>query len=617
MFTMSVMFFTLGFVLLSFSNVTSRANVNAGITAHQDLPPAISTTVSSASNEDRKPDVAFMFLVDESGSVIGSRDAAANMKCQYYEPVHKQNLITLFKILADIPKDQTQNVHIGISRFGEEYKSVIPLSPLSKINKKQLNQYLSDPNSNHDSETEYAEAIDKANSALENYLKNNNNMQRVLVILTDGFDINKEKVKIEEKFSGIPITTKIYVSLICPSELKNASVLDWNFWSIHRIPQANLPDDFFSMFFENSNLLYWKETHGITQQDEEVEVPVPGDAYRFQLYFYPFADSDEDNIYVTDENAYKYYSGLVNTIRPTGICAPRKYSLVADNASGFWWLKSSVLQLSPPEIAFAEKIVNFAPSLIKVRITPAKGQDLANNDFQIWAGCYQDVGFEYSYDQYGIDKPGLVRYPDLLAMPCENSSRSLCADKDNALSTTWNWNLVGDSTKDKFYVRPYIRNSVGEKIVGKEYTYDLYYKPVLLDTKLASNSTKVNEKDGSLLDVRTSYNLIAPTFSLARSLDFTKPVGITCPQPTSKDNERSFLKVEKQSVDALDYAIVSESPTSPRSNKYSLALVNYVYDACGYDTLIVSWVGTKNQLESVWECKYLTDKNTWLCNEVR
>jgi hypothetical protein len=384
MFTKSVIFFTLGVLALVLSNAVSPAKVLANestlINSLQDVNRGVSTTTNPASNGDLKSDVAFMFLVDESGSVIGSKDAAANMKCQYNLPVHKQNLITLFKILADIPKDQTQNVYIGISRFGEEYKPVIPLSPFSKINKKQLNQYLSDPNSNHDSETEYAEAIDKANSDLENYLKNND-MQRVLVILTDGFDINKEKVKIEEKFSGIPITTKIYVSLICPSELQNASGVDWNFWSIHRIPQANLPNDFFSMFFENSDLLDWKETHGITQQDEEVKVPVPGDAYRFQLYFYPFADSDEDKIYVTDENEYKYYSGLVNTIRPTGNCAPRKYSLAADSASGFWWLKSSVLQLSPPEIAFAEKIINFAPSLIKVQITPDKGQDLTNNDF--------------------------------------------------------------------------------------------------------------------------------------------------------------------------------------------------------------------------------------------
>ncbi len=507
-----------------------------------------------SSNEEQNEGVAFLFLVDESGSVIGSPDAG-DKRCQPIEPIHKQNLSVLIDILKDLPKKQTQNIHVGISSFGREYKEIIPLSPVPNLNKEKIDDYLRNTNSNEDQETRFATALEKAYSTLNDY-SSRFKLDKVLVVLTDGFGVDHNKGEMETKLFGIDFSTKIVVSLVCPDDLKKSSYNDYAFWGMHRIPQANFPLGFFNTVFTSVGVSNWDDPYGIIDHDR-MDVSVPGDAYLFQWHFYPFVGSSGDSVRLfrktEDTNNDKYYYSNEGPIpmKPNSECKKLDLSLNADSDLGFWMVQSSPLRLSLPTIDSATDIINFAPSEISVKIKPTPESQLERDDFQKWAGCYPDIGFEYTYDPKGFDKSGGIQYPNLQPIPCINSDGFLCADiqENNTLIAAWNWNLARDLSKDKVYLRPYVITSQDGKIIGQSKELDLKYKPTLAENMIYA-SVPILPDYVSRIPITTLYNHTTPKFFLVQTGAMLS--GIDCPPGGSVEigNQNGYKLLSSQKKDS-------------------------------------------------------------------
>jgi hypothetical protein len=553
-------------------------------------------------------DVVFIFLVDESGSIVGTNDAIN--KCESREPIHKQNLKILFDILWELPAEDTQHIHIGIYRFGQNDLPIFPIKPFSEIDKKKVRNYFKTLPA--DTTTNYAQAITHAIIDLNKYAAARN-AAKVLFILTDAFDVSKERDGVEKALLNTDLSTKIFISLACPGELGKTSKPDFDFWGMHRIPQANFPDDFFNAFLDNADMKTWKDPHGIVNNANST-VSIPGDAYRFQVIYYPFPGNGGESVFLydlVDTEKAKYFSQSLYPVKPNSNCKNRDMALIGDDSFGFWQIRSSLLQLSIPNLVL-EKIINFAPTLTKVKIMPSENQ-IARDDFRSWAGCYLDIGFEYSFNESGFDESTLVKYPNLVPIPCDNTAGFLCPSNDDALTKSWNWILVPDMDQNEVYLRPYVITTSG-KIVGKKMKATLFYRPVLVDYEIPNISIPAANNglgDVTTLVIRTIYNQTNPHFFLVRPVDFVVPKGLQCPQ-SKNGKDGSYIEVKNQTT---YYRIISQKEVAPRSFKYEFNLSESVYEYCGFDTLVIQWDETGNQLPSIWECQYVAELNSWSCGE--
>ena len=559
---------------------------------------------SIAISDDANPkDVVFLFLVDESRSTIGAKEAK---HCSYSNPIHKQNLEVLFKILWDLPEDRVANIHIGVYRFGEKDSPVIPLSPFSKIEKEKLEDYLG--NTPNDGTTSYALAITNAAKDLSKY-NVSPDAQKFLFILTDSFDLLDEKDGIENAFLRADPSTEIYVSLACPDELRNISKSDYEYWGKHRIPQANFPIPFFQTVFENLNFGDWGDSRGLINDNQDV-FTIAGDTRRYQVFYYPFPGDSETKIHFQNKPPYTKGSSDVpmGHVKPFPDCHTKEFTLLGEKKMGFWRLESDSLQLNKPDILIDDDLINFAPLHIGVQLSPSATEDLPLGDFYSWAGCYE-VGFEYSYESAGFDQPGLTYYSTMLPKPCENAVGFLCPDAQDKLSQFWDWTLNGDLSRDKLYIRPYVRISDGRLLYGEQKTIAIKYKPVLSETKLPVSLPKPNGKAIAEFYIRTIYNNNSPKIFLVRSKEFRPIPGVPCPQPSSQDEDWSYLQIN----------VNDDSQLSPRAFKYRLHIPEYHYreDGCGFSTLIVEWEKKgDNQLASQWECSYTIAESAWKCKEM-
>lgn len=584
--------------------------------------------------------VVFLFLVDESGSIVGTDDAGK--KCPTFStnrPTHKENLATLFDILWSLPLEKLSHIHIGITRFGSRTEQIIKLGLFSEVDKAKVREYLDEMPS--DNTTKYGEGLKNAAGQLNNYLKDKK-VHKVLFILTDGFDITKEKEKkeAEKAFSDIDIGTQIYVNLACPDVAKQISRDDFDFWGAHRIPQANFSVPFFQTFFDIAHFPEWGKTWGlINRQNEYIDVPeIPGNTQYLQVFFEKFPDSKKDSINFILNGVIDTSKPIIGQIptsehnleltigtglTPTDNCDAVKLKLIADNVIGFWRIESKPLKVLSPKIVptqgETEFIVNFEPYFLTVELVPSPDSGLGFGRFADWARCYSDIGFEYSYDKKAFQNPGFLRHPVAKPVACYGQSGFLCYENDNRLLQTWEWTLNTDEdlSRDIVYVRPYVK--FGENLLwGDEQLVNVFYRPMLVKNSIrvfSPNFSSVTDTAISFVEIETRYNLTVPTFKLARPANFQVPEKVSCP-PYKSESNYQYLMIGASSKFRLNKKTIIEE----RKSQYDLAMDTYLFDnkGCGFSTLFIEWNrdNSKHELQSKWRCDYNSATNIWLCDDI-
>lgn len=526
--------------------------------------------------------VAIMFLLDISGSVVGYAENG-KAHCPAGEPpLRKKALDYFLNILAEMPEENSNFIHIGVSQFGSAYKPVLPMMSSNQLYRQgsyaKLRKFLNNTKDmTYDISTGYSTALKKGSDELQKYGASKGIERKILILLSDGFD--PDIVNVEDTLGVIPFDIEIYLAPVCPTEG------DLSFWRKHRIPSlGSLQNDWVKDALHESFIAdaLPKNSGWVDGDVNELNIEVSGDASSVLFSYLPY--SETSSVKVNDQN----FSGVTLSFKqlPQKLCLPQTYTLQASSSDqGFWWVdridKPSVSSIFVEPIS--EKLVANNLSEIKVQI---KSNSLAKDDFQKWRDCLSnsiDLAF---YDSYQKSIPSPVLSPQ----KCEaDTSSDLCPVLyGDALEKSWKWFPPNLSAPSVVYIAPIYTDSVtGLTIIGSKERVQIYLKPeVILVDRIAASNMFPNNSNKYYFVFDTKFDVAYPNIYLTRTLQNTA-VPNSCPALNAMWQGQNVHAIPQSQNNNLFAHIRHENNLD--SDKYELELDPKALDKCGFDLLVFSW----------------------------
>lgn len=572
-------------------------------TVYPTLSP--STNISSNVSADTAPTKVIIFLIDESKSVV---DNCGPDRDRYNVPLYLLNLLSKeFRLPGD-------KLYFGVNGFAENSRAVLSPTTINELGRLSdlWKPYLIESHETGQY-TSYANALSTAETIFFQEGPSGDDVQRVLVLLTDG-DINEteEESLRSELLKLINASVHIYVPLLCPSKIEAEDVAFWEseIGSRKNVDvlsvSTNNTKTWIKTLIENELISYlpqdsfWIDGSSADEgQRNGIQIPSYG-----QVIIHNYAYSGIGGYEIQDPQGLFLQSLPPNNSQifsqPTRAdCEPYSVDIVAasDDDSGLLWIEKIISDISFRWVN-DPFILNYEPVNFRIEVNSQTPMKLLEQQF-----CYRAnlrILLNDNGDQ--INEP----------IPNECTSETMCWDVyKNELFAAWVWEpTTFQSLQDiPFQMELLLDNQI--------ITSSVVTLPVLLQPQVTiePNDWISTHAITSAIEFAfpTSYVLFPPMITLTSDHTGGEQQEVNKQLMEIKDSSGASYACLPSSEHLMtdpNHPLTSNTPydiLEPQCNgtnvTFRLRLLRYLVDNCGYDTVVFYWPQGENSLEATWKCQ--------------